>query len=49
MANFCTHLSKLKTDVYFTLLTTDAFFDRITKEIARSYDLGEEQCAERIR
>ena len=49
LVNFCARLTKLQSDIYVTVLTTDAFFDRMVKELSRSYDPGEEGAAERIR
>ena len=35
--------------VTFTFLTTDDFYDRINKELARSFDTDEEELASRVR
>ena len=35
--------------VTLTLLTSNAFYDRVTKELSRSFDSGDKELAERIR
>ena len=42
-------MAKLRSNVYVTLLTTDAFYDRVKHELARSFDSLDEEPAQRIR
>ena len=49
VANFCARAVKLRPHVTITFLTTDAFCDRLTKELARSFDDGDEHLAQRVR
>lgn len=49
VTNFCARVVKLRPHVTITFLTTDAFCDRIKKELARSFDDGDEHLAQRVR
>ena len=48
MVNLFARLVKLR-PVTLTLLTSNAFYDRVTKELSRSFDSGDKELAERIR
>lgn len=48
MVNFCARAVKLR-PVIVTFLTTDAFCDRLTKELARSFEDGDKEHAQRVR
>lgn len=49
VVTFCAQLTKLHPDVYITLLTSDGYFPRIKRELARSFDDHHEECAQRVR
>ena len=49
LTNYVARLAKMRLDLHISLLTTNAFFDRITKELARSFDEGDAESAQRIR
>ena len=42
-------MTQLHPDICVTMLATEAFFERIQKEAARSFDEGQEECASRLR
>lgn len=48
LVNLAARLVRLR-PVAVTLLTTDAFYDRIKNELARSFDTDEEELVSRIR
>ena len=48
LINLAARLARLR-PVTFTFLTTDDFYDRINKELARSFDTDEEELASRVR
>ena len=35
--------------VYVTILTTNAFYDRVQAELARNFDLEDDEAAKRVR
>ena len=49
LINLSARMAKLRSNVYVTLLTTDAFYDRVKHELARSFDSLDEEPAQRIR
>ena len=48
MLNYSARLVKLQ-PVTVTFLITDGFYERATKELARSFEDGEEAFAQRVR
>ena len=49
LVNLSARFTKLRTNVYVTLLTTDALHARVTDELARSFDKPSDEAAKRIR
>ena len=49
LITLCARIVKLRPDVHVTFLTTDMMLDRVQKEMARSFDEGEEKAAQCVR
>ena len=49
LINLSARITKLRSNVYVTLLTNNACYDRVKHELARSFDSLDEESAQRIR
>lgn len=48
LINLAARFVKLR-PVYVTILTTNAFYDRVQAELARNFDLEDDEAAKRVR